>query len=123
MDVSVSGEFLYLFSGRRVVCTGHPEEKDPFGTIHAIRISSISSVKVNMDEQTVSLTVAGSLHPIFCAAGDSPNARVNWFYNFLSALTDAIPELIPSHFFDTPQRTWYSAKCSTRMSDLAEKDE
>jgi hypothetical protein len=118
MDVSVSGEFLYLFSGRNVVCTSHAESKDPYAVVQAIRLSAVTSVKIDQQEQSITLTVAGSLHPIVCTAGNSPNARVNWFFNFTQKFLEAFPELSANLVWNPPERTWYSANCSTREDDI-----
>lgn len=90
MQAEVKGDFIYLYSGRNIENLSHPEVKDPFARVKAVRISAITGAEIDYQNEQVILYAQGFHCPIYCTFGDRNCHRINCFYDFVPIIQKAL---------------------------------
>lgn len=124
MQADVSGNWLYIYSGREF-STKNPDmtqigEKDPFQVVHCIRLDQITGVKVDhvFDDQSITIFANGHIYPIRCTFGARNCHRINCHGMFLDKITDVLG-LCRSRIWDLERRHKETALSETRADWLA----
>lgn len=74
MFIDISGSWMYIYEKP---CNVTKE----FNSVEAVKLTSITGVKVDYEDSEIIFYVSGRLSPIFWDLGESENKRVNTFYN------------------------------------------
>ncbi len=73
MLIDISGSWMYIYE--------KPCPVNEFNSVEAVKLTSITGVKVDYEDCEILFYVSGRLSPIFWDLGESTNKRVNTFYN------------------------------------------
>lgn len=121
MQVEISGNWVYIYSGREFRLKEPDMTKvgfeDPFQVVHCIKLDEITGMKVDhvFEDQTVTLFVRGHQYPIRCTFGRRNCYRINCFGAFVVKLGDALG--IPRPFLWDLERRDEQTALSVQRSD------
>ena len=98
MQCEIKGEWVYIYSGRTSMWKEDSEQykkdpigkNDPFTTFHAIRLNSITGLKVDDDEYVVTIYANGHQYPIRVTFGQRNCYKINTHNAFACKLADAL---------------------------------
>ena len=90
MQGEIKDDFLYIYSGRNIQNSSHPEVKDPFARVKAIRLSAITGTEIDYQNEQVIIYAQGFSHPIYVTFGDRNCHRINCFYEFVPVIQKAL---------------------------------
>ncbi len=74
MFIDISGAWMYIYEK---LCSVTEE----YNSVEAVKLTSITGVKVDYEDSEITFYVSGRLSPIFWDLGESQNKKVNTFYN------------------------------------------
>lgn len=118
MQVEHVGDWLYIYEGRDVDLTKADltivGKEDPFQQVRAIKISSITSIKVDHEFHTQQITLY-TPSMVILDFGTRNCYRINCFMETLSTITDALG-LDRNQIFDLERRGSQTA-LSVQRSD------
>lgn len=96
MQAELSGNFLYIYSGRNPLTWNPATEQiiykmdDPFAKVQCIRVDMISTVEIDYKEENLKIYVNGMPYPIFCSFGTRNCYRINCFHAFVDIVSKAM---------------------------------
>ena len=119
MQADVSGNWLYIFSGREFQ-QKNPDmtqvgKEDPFQVVHCIRLDQITGVKVDhvFEDQSVTIYANGHPYPIHCTFGRRNCYRINCHNDFVQIIARAVG-LSPENIWALDKRNEQTALSETR---------
>lgn len=116
-QAEVVGEWVYLYSGRRIVRVSDPESTDPFSQVHAIRISAITGFKYDNSDYTCTLFANGHSYAITSTFGYCLNSQINASAHYIIPIAKAL-NLNMDSIFDMNRRSDLTAAARSRAEDL-----
>jgi hypothetical protein len=127
MQVEVSGNWVYVYSGR-TINEKHPNltevgYNDPFEVVHCIRLDKITGLKVDhvFEEMSVTIFAEGHVYPIRLTFGSRNCYRINCHGAAVCKLQDALG--IPREFvWDMNKRSEQTALSVQRADERIEED-
>ena len=102
MQVEISGNWVYIYSGREFLMKNPDMTKvgfeDPFQVVHCIKLDEITGMKMDhvFEDQSVTLFVRGHPYPIRLSFGRRNCYRINCHGEAVCKLGDALG--IPREF-------------------------
>lgn len=123
MQVDVSGNWLYIFSGRELDTKNADlkqiGQEDPFEAVHCIRLDQITGVKVDhvFEDQSITIYVNGHQYPIRLTFGRRNCYRINCHGQATTKICDALG--IPREFIWNLRRRDEQTALSEQRSDWA----
>ncbi len=127
MQVEVSGNWVYVYSGRRTNETNPDSKevglKDPFEVVHCIRKDKITGIKVDhvFENCSLSIFVEGHSYPIYLTFGRRNCYRLNCHGEAVCKLQDALG--IPREFvWGLDRRSEQTALSVQRADEWMEVD-
>lgn len=120
MQVDVSGSWIYVYSGRDVVDTSAPQEKDPFACVRCISTHAITELLFDDKEMTIRIGVGSSY--VYIDFGNRSNARVNAYFNMKPRILEAMERwgLDRGYAENLDRRSDLAAAQRTRADDETE---
>lgn len=120
MQVDISGNWLYVYSGREFRMK-NPDmtkvgEEDPFQVVHCIRLDQITGVKVDhiFEDQSITIYANGHQYPIRLTFGQRNCYRINCHGAATTKICDALG--IPREFiWDMNRRNNQTALSEQRI--------